>query len=463
MAANTGLTDDNVARALVVPLAERYRLRIDGPLPVAEGTAVAVGAPLGTCAGVQVHAPVAGLVTSGDTLLTIDTDRAATERTGPVAEAHRLAPLNPATVTAPELLTRMAAAGLVGLGGGAFPSAEKLRSALAAEHGVQALVVNAVACEAGISGDALVAATAAATVMDGVQALAQVTEAPVCIAVGAALQSKRRALEAAIAAMHDATDKAINVQLVDIPDGAAAGAEAVLLRRLYGFHTQRGQRPSAAGYLCYNLTTLFALGQALTAGQPLIQRPVTLPGGNAWVRIGHPFAELPVARPWRSGGHLSGQHAPADSYLTKATLAVHRAPPATAATPCISCARCQPACPVGLDPEWLHRLLNRGLATAREPNELTAAGLDRCIECGYCDPACPSDIPLLAQFRRGKVQQGHQRTAAADAARAEQRFAAHEQRREAAATASANRRADRLRQRTGQARRWGSGGAKEQP
>lgn len=65
--------------------------------------------------------------------------------------------------------------------------------------------------------------------------------------------------------------------------------------------------------------------------------------------------------------------------------------------PCIRCADCLPACPVGLDPQQLHVRLLAG------QDEMAARlGLEDCTACAACDAACPSHIALAARFRVGR-------------------------------------------------------------
>ncbi|MEM1432479.1 MAG: 4Fe-4S dicluster domain-containing protein [Pseudomonadota bacterium] len=439
-----------------LPLASRYQLTVAAPARVTTGQVVTSGCPLGS-AGAVVHAPVCGTVSSVDALpgqrleLTITTDPAATaactDTLGLCDPAHRLPALVPARLTGTQLTQRLHEAGIVGLGGGAFPSADKLQHALQAGS-CAAVVANAVSCEPGIDADAAVLADGIPLVLAALEGLAAVCGVRPVVALGAALEPCHEILTAAI----DAAP--VDLQLLRIPAAPAAGAETVLLEQLYGWRGYDGRRPSDDGYLTYNLTTLLAMGAALLDGEPLVQRPITLPSGNRWVRIGHPLAELGVDGPLRSGGELSGRAVERSGAIDKGTLAIHPLPTARAAQPCISCAQCQPACPVGLDPEALHRSVLRVEGAPTGNLELLAPELDHCIECGYCNPACPSDIDLLADLRLGRSLRHRDRAATAAAERAQLRFEAHEARAQAQAEDAERRRRERLEQRTRRSSRW---------
>jgi len=67
--------------------------------------------------------------------------------------------------------------------------------------------------------------------------------------------------------------------------------------------------------------------------------------------------------------------------------------------PCIRCAQCVSACPMGLEPYYLARV------SEVEKFDLAENGaiLD-CIECGSCQYICPSARPLLDHIRLGKLK-----------------------------------------------------------
>ncbi|MEM9743201.1 MAG: 4Fe-4S dicluster domain-containing protein [Pseudomonadota bacterium] len=438
------------------PLADHYRLEMYAP-QVGVGARVSVGQWIGnegppgdTAAAVRVHAPVTGEVTTlegttaGSTLLTVTREDAVADEVAPHAIPADcwLTPLNPETVSLTAFLDRLNEAGIVGLGGGGFPTAAKV--ALATGNGpAHAVVVNAVACEAGIDSDALILATALPAVATALGALRRVTGAPVVFALGARFKGDADRVRAWLnASVPDA-------ELRQIPEAPAAGAERLLIDTLFRDSdrlrsVRDGQPPTAAGLLCLNLATLNAIGRALTNGEPLVRRAVTLAGSNHWLRIGHPFNALGIEGALRGGGFLSGTCVSREQAVRKTTLAIHPAVARPLPDPCISCGRCRNACPLDLDAEWLYRWIERPKATSSRRQELERNGLDRCFECGYCNLACPSDIDLLAALRAGKADLRGARQAETAQANASQRFIEREARRDANERAAAERRAARL-------------------
>ena len=65
--------------------------------------------------------------------------------------------------------------------------------------------------------------------------------------------------------------------------------------------------------------------------------------------------------------------------------------------PCIRCARCVQACPMGLDPYKLKHLCDAGNLEGAKANHV----MD-CILCGCCSYACPSRRWLTAAFKNTK-------------------------------------------------------------
>ena len=65
--------------------------------------------------------------------------------------------------------------------------------------------------------------------------------------------------------------------------------------------------------------------------------------------------------------------------------------------PCIQSGWCASACPLGLVPVAIARMLGGS------PAALASLWPDYCVECGACEYICPSGRPLLAQMKQGKA------------------------------------------------------------
>lgn len=181
-----------------------------------------------------------------------------------------------------------------------------------------------------------------------------------------------------------------------------------------GRRVPSGQLPASVGVAVVNVATAFSLHEAVRFGKPLIERVVTVsgldvPGGNYRVPIGVAIDYLIEAAggvPASTekiilGGPMMGRAAEnIDAPLTKGMSGVvfmeqgHR----PEVTPCVRCARCVDACPMGLEPYLISTLARVG-----DFERAAERGISDCIECGSCAYVCPSARPLTDYIRYGKV------------------------------------------------------------
>ena len=378
------------------------------------GTRVAAGRG----AAVDLHAPVSGRVRGVEVLptpggpgrcLVIDSD-------GRDQRDPALAPLPWAALEPEELLGQLAAGGIAGLGGAAFPAAGKL--ALARAAGVQWLLVNGAECEPWICCDDALMRERAADVVLGTQVmLAACGAGRATIAVE---DDKPQALVALEVALSSAQDARLEVRV--LPAVFPLGAEGLLIAAVTGREVPQAQLPPQVGVVCQNVGTAAAVARLVTDGLPCVSRIVTITGSgtrrpaNVEARLGTPVAELveacggytdaPAPARLVAGGSLTGQALPTDAVpVTKGLNCVIAAtaadlPARGAEVPCIRCGDCAAVCPVGLLPQQLHRAAQAGDAAG-----LARHGLADCIECGCCDYVCPSAIPLTARFRAARARQ----------------------------------------------------------
>jgi electron transport complex protein RnfC len=311
-----------------------------------------------------------------------------------------------------ELIEDLRRAGIVGLGGAAFPTATKLA---AARRGVAVhLVLNGAECEPWICCDDALMRERAADVLLGAQAICHATGASRCtIAIE---DDKPEALEALRSAA--ASCGAPEPEFIELPTLYPSGAEQTLLAAVTGAEVPRGRLPVEAGLLCHNVGTAAAIARYLRTGEPLTSRILTVTGSgvreprNLEARIGTPIATLVEAcggyagEPSRliAGGGMTGRALASDAVpVTKGLNCVVVATaadlgPIEPELPCIRCGDCAAVCPAGLLPQQLHRA-----ALAGDRELLTRHGLLDCIECGCCDYVCPSRIRLTERFHAARL------------------------------------------------------------
>ena len=307
-----------------------------------------------------------------------------------------------------ELRQRIRKAGIGGLGGAVFPTAEKLDAA--AEQGVDTLVINAIGCEPCITCDDRLLRDDPAAVLQGAELLARACGAERIIL--AIEDDRQEALDAVTRSANPA------VELRTVPVRYPAGGERQLIRNLTGQQVPSDGLPIDLGLLCQNAGTAATTWHCMRSGSPLLERIVTLAGpdlpqsGNYRVRFGTPMDWMldQLQVPWHrqtliQGGPMMG------------TAIQDPRCPVTAATnclllasaellgrdgdqrACIRCGDCATVCPVQLLPQQLH-----WYAGDHDHDALRDHGLMACIECGACAVVCPSRIPLVRQFRDAKAE-----------------------------------------------------------
>ncbi|MCG5529041.1 electron transport complex subunit RsxC [Halorhodospira halophila] len=392
---------------------------------VAPGQDVAKGQCIGTPeAGLSaaVHAPTSGRVVaidrhpaphpSGLTVPTVIIEPDGEERWAPQLPDPMTAPagqLDPMAIA-----TRVAEAGIVGMGGAAFPAAVKL----GAGQPVATLILNGGECEPYLTCDDRLMRERAAGIIDGAQLMAR------------ALGAERTAIGVednkpeAIHALRRATDALGGPDVVPVPSLWPQGSEKHLIYTLTGCEVPAGARAADIGVVVHNVGTAYAVHRAARHGRPLISRPVTVGGGavaeptNFEVPLGLPLQTLLEAAgglredPARvlAGGPMMGQVAPLEAGVAKGTNGVIALTAAeireAEGRPCIRCGRCVDACPMGLMP---FEIANR--AAAGDVDGAAASGLMDCLTCGSCAYVCPSARPLVQLFHHARGQRAEQAAA----------------------------------------------------
>lgn len=336
------------------------------------------------------------------------------------------------------LVDRIHAAGVTGLGGAGFPAAAKLRRA-----SIDTLIINGVECEPYTSCDDSLLRERSNEVLQGAEILRHILGAQtVILAIENDMAEARRKLELAIE-----KGRIRGITLVTVPAVYPSGSERQLIRVVTGREVPTGSLPGDIGIITQNVGTVAAIYRAITQGEPLCSRIITVTGQgishpcNMEVRLGTSIADL-IA--WCGGythdmerlilgGPMTGFAVPSDDLpVTKALntlLAVGRDEWQRPADPlpCIRCGACAEVCPARLLPQQLY-----WHAQAQQLDRALDHHLTSCIECACCDLVCPSHIPLTQTFRHTKRQFAARALDRDRAQHARARYLAHEARIQAA-------------------------------
>lgn len=395
---------------LVIPLAQH----IGAPaLPcVIAGQRVARGQVVGHANGfvsVPVHASTSGLVTAVEPrphpcgaelpAVILQPDGEDTW-----AEEYQKQTFHVLSIEA--MLERIREAGVVGMGGAAFPTHVKLDPPQGKV--IDTVIVNAVECEPWLTADRRVLLEQTEKVLTGLEILQEVSGADHAY-IG--LEDNQPDV-ASLLAPHC---QKRGIGLAVLPTKYPQGAERQLIYAVTGRRVPARGLPMDVGVLVQNVGTIAALTDAVTRGRPLIERMVTISGPavvrprNLRVRIGTPVAHLlehcgVTEEPAMVilGGPMMGaaQHTREVPVVrgTSGVLAFRLQDlSSTTAGPCVRCGRCVAACPMRLQPTFIADFARR--------DELDLAerfAARNCIECGSCSFICPANIPLVQSIRYAK-------------------------------------------------------------
>ena len=398
-------------KTVVIPLQQHIGAPCQ-PL-VSVGDTVLKGQKIGDGEGlcVPVHASVSGKVvaieprphTSGRMVNAIVIENDFREESVPMEENNL--PLE--QMENDDILHAIREAGIVGMGGAAFPGNVK---ALSAMGNVDTLIANACECEPYITADDSLLRTNPEQVLEGMTILRHILKPN--RAVVAVEDNKAEAIEKLNALLPSYP----GIEVAVLPTRYPQGAEKQLIQSVTGREVLPGQLPVSVGCAVFNVSTYAAIYRAVRLGMPLIHRIVTVSGEaianpqNFIVRIGTPFHDLiEVAGGLHdfterviSGGPMMG-FAQSDLSVpvlkaTNSILCLLKDENGAAENPvCLRCGKCVAACPMRLQPLYMYRFTNAGRV-----DELQRLHLLDCMECGSCAFTCPGKLPLVEVFRKGK-------------------------------------------------------------
>lgn len=369
----------------------------------------------------NLHSPISGTVKSVGRIETADghgaegiiieaddTDHAADLQAlcdeTPLRSPHDIERLTPE-----EIIDIIRDAGIVGLGGAAFPTAAKLTPPPGSPQ-CEYLLINGAECEPYLTCDDAIMRSMAEQIVTGIELLLKALGSNVHCLVGIEDNKPQ-----AIKAMETAARRQKKIRVVSLRTRYPQGAEKMLTKALTGREIAPGALPVSQGVIIQNVATALAVYQAVVWGKPLIERVMTVYNpderfhGNIIVPIGTPLrnlvpdTSLEGKRKIINGGPMMGRAiAGVQGATTKGMsgllLLTPEEAPLWESTPCVRCGRCVEVCPIGLEPYLLARLSELG----RREDVMAHHVLD-CMECGCCSYSCMAHRRLVDWIRTGKA------------------------------------------------------------
>ncbi len=319
--------------------------------------------------------------------------------------------IDPMSLPPEEIARQVGEAGIVGMGGAAFPAAVKLN--LGGKKPIHTLIINGGECEPYLTCDDRLMQERPGNIIDGILLMQRALGAE---RVHIAVENNKPEAQSALRA---AADSFPQVQVVGVPTRYPMGSEKQMIQTLTGLEVPAGGLGADIGVIVHNVATAYAVHQALRYSRPLVSRIVTVAGGavaepaNLEVPLGTLVEELVehcggisgAVQRMLLGGPMMGNALPHLKVpIVKGSNGVllldESEARQDAARPCIRCGRCVQVCPVGLMPLELAARTRKG--------DLQGAadyGLADCISCGTCSYACPAGIPLTQYFNFAKGEQ----------------------------------------------------------
>ena len=315
-------------------------------------------------------------------------------------------------LTPEEIINRVA--GVTGMGGAGFPTFIKLSPPPTAK--AECVIINAVECEPYITADYRLMMEKADEILVGLELLmvaAKVTTGYIGIET-----NKPAAIELLTQKCAEKFNGSkYNVEVVPLQQRYPQGGEKQLVDAVIRRQVPAPPAiPVNVGAIVQNVGTAFAVYEAVMKRKPLFERYTTVTGkklqnpGNFLVRMGTPMQDLidlcggmpEGENKLLAGGPMMGKaltstEVPICKGTNSVTVLSDEDARRKEAMPCIRCAKCVSACPMGLEPYLLATL-----SSLKNWERLEAEDITSCIECGSCQFTCPAHRPLLDNIRLGK-------------------------------------------------------------
>ncbi len=309
-----------------------------------------------------------------------------------------------------EIVAAVKAAGIVGMGGAAFPAHVKL--APPAEKRIDRLIVNAAECEPYLTSDFRTMVEQPDLIVEGCRIAMKALGVDACV-IG--VEDNKRGAAEILERYCAGTGITVSVLDTKYPQGS----EKMLIWAVTGREVPSGRLPMDVGCVVENVATLAAIAHAVARNTPLVERTVTVSGRavrfpkNALVRIGTSFRDVfEFAGGFRErpskiimGGPMMGvAQASLDAPVIKATSGLlaftARETDFGEEHPCIRCGKCEEVCTMRLRPNMLSILSER----RRHETAMVEYDLMDCVECGCCAYICPARRNIVHYIKLSKAK-----------------------------------------------------------
>lgn len=296
-----------------------------------------------------------------------------------------------------EFVNLLRDSGIIGMGGAGFPTYVKYDN-----NDLKTLIVNAVECEPFITADYMIASKKCEEILETIDAILEINHMDEAIVVIKENNEVIRQL------FDDYVGTYLKIKVKCVKDYYPAGWERNIIKDV--LKKEYDSIPSECGVVVNNISTIYAIYEALKYNKPLIERIITITGDkfneNIMVKVGTSVSEiikslcLDKSGIMVSGGPMMGNRVSDDLVISanqNCIMLLNKED--IEFTNCIKCGKCTEACPVRISPVTIMKMLT---SKKKNLNELTKLQSTRCIECGLCSYICPAKLNLREFVKEAK-------------------------------------------------------------
>ena len=302
--------------------------------------------------------------------------------------------------TKKEFLKTIQECGIVGMGGSGFPTYVKYNI----DKKINTLIINAVECEPYITSDFVLIREKCEEILEAIDAVREINNIDEAII---AIKESNTELKEII---DNYIGTYLKIKVTLVPDLYPMGWEKSLVKFIKKVDYER--LPMEKGIIVNNVSTMYAIYEALKYKKPLTERIVTFTGENlkrpqnVMVKLGTSTSEIikkvgglnKKEVTYVSGGPMMGTSIPTDDIIININdnciLVLDKVEEDIEST-CMRCGKCVDNCPAKLSPVLIKEALNN-------KDKLKKLEPMRCIECGLCSYICPAKINLREKVRLAK-------------------------------------------------------------
>lgn len=297
-----------------------------------------------------------------------------------------------------EFISIIKNAGIVGLGGAGFPAYKKY-----IQDDLKCLVVNAVECEPFIESDKVLIKEKVEELLEVIDAIVEINK------LDKAIIAVKCSNLTVIDVINQYQGSYLNIDLILVNDQYPNGWEKKVIFDTMGITYDR--YPSEVGIVVNNVSTIYAIYEALKYNKPLIERIITITGNNVLnptnclVKIGTSLNEIisEIGGLHDNKGYLITGGVMTGEPLMNLDVLVNKQNNAFLSlkefthieTACMKCGKCANNCPSMICPILVKENINN-------VELLKDLNVDKCIDCGLCSYICPAKIEIREYVRKAR-------------------------------------------------------------